>query len=208
MTFDGLNLEHPVRKQRMALLVSGSGSNAERIMERFQDHPNATVAFVGCNRPPEKAGIYQRTKQFGLTTTQFNREQLNQGEVTQMLQEAEVDWVVLAGFLLRIPLEMVEVFNGRMVNIHPALLPKFGGKGMFNNHVHEAVALSKETETGMTVHWVNAEYDDGDILFQASCPVELGDTAETIGARVLALEHRYYADVVESLIRESTDEWG
>ena len=172
-------------------------------MERFQRHPEAEVVFVGCNRLPEKAGIYQRTERFGLKTIHFNREQLNRGAVAQMLQEAEVDWVVLAGFLLRIPSEMVELFNGRMVNIHPSLLPKYGGKGMYSHHVHEAVLKAKEKESGMTVHWVSAEYDDGDILFQASCLVGLDDSVETLGAKVLALEHRYYADVVESLIRES-----
>lgn len=172
-------------------------------MEKFRDHPEAEVVFVGCNRPSQKAGIYERTQAFGLDTVHFNREELDNGIVLEMLKNAEVDWIVLAGFLMRIPVDMVVAYERRMVNIHPALLPKFGGKGMYNHHVHDAVAQAKETHSGMTVHWVSADYDEGDILFQASCLLDEGDTAETIGAKVLALEHRYYADVVESTIRET-----
>ena len=193
----------PSQKQRIALLVSGSGSNAELIMEKFRDHAEAEVVFVGCNRPSQKAGIYERTQAFGLDTVHFNREELDKGIVMEMLQKAKVDWIVLAGFLMRIPADMVLAYERRMLNIHPALLPKFGGKGMYNHHVHEAVAEAKETHSGMTVHWVSADYDEGDILFQASCLLDEGDTAETIAAKVLALEHRYYADVVESTIRET-----
>ena len=109
----------------------------------------------------------------------------------------------MAGFLLHIPLEMIAAFEHRMINVHPALLPKYGGKGMYGRHVHAAVAEAGELESGMTIHWVNADYDEGDILFQASCQLEAGDTPETIGAKVLTLEHRYYADVLEHVIRES-----
>jgi phosphoribosylglycinamide formyltransferase 1 len=191
------------RKQRIALLVSGSGSNAEVIMERFRDHTEAEVVFVGCNRSPDRAGIYARSMAFGLETVQFSRDELSSGQLTNVLQQEGIDWIVLAGFLMQIPAEMVAAFDHRMINIHPALLPKFGGKGMYNHHVHEAVAQAGELESGMTVHWVNAAYDEGDILFQASCALEEGDTADIIGAKVLALEHRYYADVLESVIRET-----
>ena len=192
-----------IRKQRVALLVSGSGSNAAMIMERFQHHAKAEVVFVGCNRPPNRAGIYTRSRTFGLETVPFSKDDLNSGRLTQMLQKAEVDWIALAGFLMRIPVEMVEAYDRRIINIHPALLPKYGGKGMYNHHVHEAVAQAGELESGMTVHWVNALYDEGDVLFQAVCTLEPGDTAEIIGSKVLALEHRYYADVLESVISES-----
>lgn len=189
-------------------MTSGSGSNAAVLMGHFENHSEAEVVFVGCNRSPEDAGIYEKSKAFGLNTVRFSRDDLRAGKVTLQLQEAGVDWIALAGFLLHIPTEMTAAFERRMVNVHPALLPKYGGKGMYGHHVHAAVSEAGELESGMTVHWVNADYDSGDILFQASCQLESGDSPDTIGAKVLSLEHRYYADVLEHLIRESLAQSG
>lgn len=198
-----MNEPQIVRKQRIAILTSGSGSNAAVLMGHFEMHAAAEVVFVGCNRSPEDAGIYEKSKAFGLETVRFSRDDLRSGKVTCQMQEAGVDWIALAGFLLHIPLEMIAAFEHRMINVHPALLPKYGGKGMYGRHVHAAVAGAGDLVSGMTVHWVSADYDEGDILFQASCQLEVGDSPETIGAKVLTLEHRYYADVLEHVIRES-----
>ena len=189
-------------------MTSGSGSNAAVLMGHFELHTEAEVVFVGCNRSPEDAGVYEKSRAFGLETVRFSRDDLRAGKVTRQLQEAGVDWIALAGFLLHIPLEMIAAFEHRMINVHPALLPKYGGKGMYGHHVHAAVAEAGELESGMTVHWVSADYDEGDILFQASCQLEAGDTPEKIGAKVLTLEHRYYADVLEHVIRESVVQSG
>lgn len=202
MNWDHLNSEPVKRKQRIAVLASGSGSNAAALMERFLDHPMAEVVWVGCNRPPERAGIYQRTEKLGLQTIQFDRNAMESGWVTEQLIALQVDWIALTGFLMKIPADMVEAFHQRIINIHPSLLPKYGGKGMYGHLVHEAVKAQGDVVSGMTVHWVNEAYDAGDILFQATCEVTPEDDANAIAGKVLALEHRYYADVLESLVRE------
>lgn len=191
-----------LEKQRIAILASGSGSNAEEIIRHFAISEVAQVVWVGCNRSETEAGVYKRTQSLGLETTSFQADQLKNGEVLAMLRVARVDWVVLAGFLLRIPPEMVRHFQGRMINIHPALLPLFGGKGMYGMHVHRAVKAARAEETGMTVHWVNAEYDQGDIIFQASCSLSPEDDVDRIASKVAQLEHQYYARTVDSLIQD------
>lgn len=176
----------------LAILASGSGSNAASILDHFQDSTDVKVAFVGCNRSPEKAEVYDRTKSFGLETEHFSIADLTEGRLLNTLRERGIDWVALAGFLARIPADFVRAFAGRMLNVHPSLLPKFGGQGMYGLHVHKAVIAAGESESGMTVHWVTEEYDEGAIVFQAACHVRGGDTPEVLAARVLELEHTYY----------------
>lgn len=195
-----------MEKQRIAVLASGSGSNAEAILRYFEDSALADVVWVGCNRPETHAGIYKRTRSLGLETTPFQASELRNGAVLDMLCSSQVDWVVLAGFLLRIPEAMVAHFKGRMVNIHPALLPDFGGKGMYGMHVHQAVKAAGCVESGMTVHWVTSAYDEGDVVFQASCALEPEDEPEQIAQKVAQLEHRYYARAIDALIQDAAEQ--
>ena len=187
---------------RIAILASGSGSNAEAILRHFEGSETVDVAFVGCNRPETQAGIYERTRQMGVETTRFNKAELLDGGLLQALQSKGIDWVVLAGFLMHIPEGLVRAYRGRMLNVHPSLLPKFGGKGMYGMHVHRAVLDANATESGITVHWVTEAYDEGAVVFQAACAVEPNDTPESLAERVKELEHMYYPRAIAACIAE------
>lgn len=184
--------------KRLAILASGSGSNAEKIMEYFQNSAKGVIALVASNR--SDALVLDRAKKFNVPTFIFNRKEMEAGELLKKLQEEKIDWVILAGFLLKIPVDLIRAFPDHMVNIHPALLPKYGGKGMYGSHVHEAVKAAGDTETGITIHLVNEHYDEGKIIFQAATQVSADDTPETIAAKVHALEHRYFPEVIGSLV--------
>jgi len=189
-------IEIPMK--RLAILATGSGSNAEKIMEHFAHSSKGKVVLVAANKTT--AGVLTRAQKFGVPTLTFTRQELEEGLLLEKLQEAQVDWVILAGFLLKVPDALIRAFPNRMVNIHPALLPKYGGKGMYGHHVHEAVKDAGDTESGITIHLVNEHYDEGKIIFQAATSLLPEDSAETIATKVLALEHRYYAEVIESLL--------
>lgn len=184
---------------RIAIFASGSGSNAENIIRFFSDNTVAgEVVMVVCNRPD--AGVVQRAARLGVDIVIANRQQLNdEAFLLPLLDEHGVNCVVLAGFLLMIPLYLIRRYEERIVNIHPSLLPKFGGKGMYGHHVHEAVIAAGECETGITIHLVTEEYDKGKILFQASVPVEPADTAEDVERKVRQLEMRYFPEVIAGL---------
>ncbi|OYX15581.1 MAG: phosphoribosylglycinamide formyltransferase [Algoriphagus sp. 32-45-6] len=184
--------------QRLAILASGSGSNAEKIMEHFQGSVKAEIALIASNKA--EAFVLERAKKFGVPTFTFTRKEMEAGVLLEKLQEEKIDWVILAGFLLKIPEELIRAFPNRMVNIHPALLPKYGGKGMYGHHVHEAVKAAGDTETGITIHLVNEQYDEGKIIFQAATSVTPEDTPDSIAQKVHALEHRYFPEVIESLL--------
>ena len=179
-------------------MASGSGSNAEKIMEHFQNSTKAKVALVASNKAD--AFVLERAKKFGVPSFTFTRKEMDAGVLLQKLQEEKIDWVILAGFLLKIPEDLIRAFPHHMVNIHPALLPKYGGKGMYGSLVHEAVKTAGDTETGITIHLVNEQYDEGKIIFQAATSVTHDDTPDTIAEKVHALEHRYYPEVIESLL--------
>lgn len=179
-------------------MASGSGSNAEKIMEYFQNSPKAKVELVASNKAD--AFVLERAKKFGVPAFTFTRKEMDAGLLQQKLQEEKIDWVILAGFLLKIPEDLIRAFPDHMVNIHPALLPKYGGKGMYGNLVHDAVKAAGDTETGITIHLVNEHYDEGKIIFQAATPVTPDDTPDTIAQKVHALEHRYFPEVIDSLI--------
>ncbi len=179
-------------------MASGSGSNAEKIMEHFQNSTKAKVALVASNKAD--AFVLERAKKFGVPSFTFTRKEMDAGVLLQKLQEEKIDWVILAGFLLKIPEDLIRAFPDHMVNIHPALLPKYGGKGMYGSLVHEAVKAAGDTETGITIHLVNEDYDEGKIIFQAASSVTPDDTPETIAEKVHALEHRYFPEVIESLL--------
>ncbi len=186
---------------RLAVFASGSGSNAERFFQHFQESPVGRVSLLAVNRPD--AGVVQRAANYNIPTFHFTNRQLAQGrDVLHKLQEERIDFIVLAGFMRLIPDYLVEAYPNRIVNIHPALLPKWGGKGMYGHHVHQAVKNAGDTESGISIHYVNQQYDEGAIIFQASCPVLPEHTAEEIGANVLKLEHQHYPRVVEDILRK------
>lgn len=184
--------------KRIALFASGSGTNVENIAEYFKNHESISVEMVLCNNP--SAGVIERANRLGIPLKLFTREQFRSGEVLSWLQEAQIDWVILAGFLWLIPKNLVEAYPNRILNIHPALLPKYGGKGMYGNFVHEAVIAAKETESGITIHYVDEHYDEGNILFQKSFVVEPTDTSADVAKKCHALEYEYFPVVIEQAI--------
>lgn len=184
---------------RLALFASGSGSNAEVIIRHFKNHPNIQVELVITNNAT--AGVIERAQKLDVQTKCFTREQFRESEpILQALRQHEITHIVLAGFLLQIPISLIQEYPCRIINIHPSLLPKFGGKGMYGMKVHEAVKQSGDTETGITIHEVNEHYDDGRVLFQAKCNVEPSDTPEQIARNVQALEHHHFPLVIEKWI--------
>jgi len=187
---------------RLAIFASGSGSNAENLIRHFAGSPDIQVALVLSNRAT--AFVLERAQRLDIPTVVFNKEEFyNTDKVLSILREYEIGHVVLAGFLWLVPDNLLSAFPGRIVNIHPALLPKYGGKGMYGMHVHEAVVANGETETGITIHTVDAEYDRGEILFQARCTVLPADTPETVAAKVHELEHQYFPKVVEKWVKDT-----
>lgn len=180
--------------RRIAILASGAGSNAERIIRHLKGTEGLEVCLVLSNR--SDAPVLEKARALGVPADAFTRQQWADGHVLDLLREAKTDIVVLAGFLLLVPPAIIREFPDRIVNIHPALLPRHGGKGMYGMNVHRAVKAAGDTETGITIHLVNEEYDRGRMLFQASCPVLPTDAPEDIAARVQELEHRYFAEVV------------
>jgi phosphoribosylglycinamide formyltransferase 1 len=186
-------------KSRIAIFASGSGSNAEQIMSYFRKHDQIEVVLVLSNNPD--AFVLDRAKKFDVPSKVFTRQQLrNSGEVLQWLLQKKVTHIVLAGFMWLMPQEIIEHYANKIVNIHPALLPNFGGKGMYGHRVHEAVKVAGEKETGITIHLVDEKYDEGKILFQASCLIDSNDTPEKIADKVHALEHQHYPAQIEKWI--------
>jgi phosphoribosylglycinamide formyltransferase-1 len=184
--------------KNIAIFASGSGSNAERIVEYFADSQHINVKLLLCNNP--EAGVIQRAERLKIPIFMFDRPAFKSGEVVKILQENQIDFVVLAGFLWLVPKNMVEAFPNRIINIHPALLPKYGGKGMYGHFVHEAVVENKETESGITIHFVNEHYDEGGVIFQASFPVLPTDSPEDVARKGQVLEHKHFPEVIERVI--------
>jgi phosphoribosylglycinamide formyltransferase 1 len=186
----------------IAIFASGTGSNARKMMEYFARHPQIRVALVLSNN--SQAGVLSIARQFGVPTYTFTRSQFYESEeVINKLQQHQVDWVVLAGFLWLIPVNLIRNFPDKIVNIHPALLPRYGGKGMYGARVHQAVVAAGESSSGITIHLVNEEYDKGKVIFQASCQLTPGDTPEEVAHKVQALEHAHFAPVIEQLISQA-----
>ena len=185
--------------RNIAIFGSGSGTNAENIIKYFAKSELVRIAVVLSNR--KEAGIHARANDLGVPSFSFSLTEFREGKlILSKLAEHKVDFIVLAGFMILIPQVIIDAFPNRIINIHPALLPKFGGKGMYGSHVHEAVVAAKEKETGITIHYVNENYDEGQIIFQARCPVMPFDTPEDVAAKVHALEYQYYPEVIESII--------
>jgi len=184
---------------RIAIFASGSGTNAEEIMKCFRDHPRVEVAMLLSNTP--EAYALKRAEKFNVPTAVFTRKEYKESQIVlEWLREKQVTHVVLAGFLWLVPHYLTDAFPDRIINIHPSLLPKFGGKGMYGMKVHEAVKEQGETSTGITIHLVNEHYDEGRVIFQISCPVGPQDTPETIAQQVHRLEYAHYPRVIEEWI--------
>jgi phosphoribosylglycinamide formyltransferase-1 len=183
----------------IAVFASGTGSNARRIMQHFQHSDAVQVRLVVSNKAD--AGVLDIAHGMGVETLIINRTSFYHSEaIIEELRKRDIRFIALAGFLWLIPAYLVQAFPRAIVNIHPALLPKFGGKGMYGAHVHEAVKQAGETETGITIHYVDEHYDEGPPVFQARCPVWPTDTASDIARRVLELEHRHFPIVIEQLL--------
>lgn len=184
---------------RIAVFASGAGSNTLRIIEYFTGHPHIRVAAIICNNPA--AGVLVHAHRHQVPALLITRMLLNDQQwFLAQLRCMQVDRIVLAGFLLLIPPYLVQAYPGRIVNIHPALLPAYGGKGMYGMHVHEAVRAAGEAETGITIHLVNEHYDEGKILFQERVSIDAADTPESIAQKIHVLEHRWYPQVIAQWI--------
>ena len=185
--------------KHIVIFASGSGSNAQRIAEYFSASNFARVMMIYSNQAD--AYVLQRAYQMNIPTVVFDRADFYEnGLIFDQLDNLRPDLIVLAGFLWKVPEKIVHAFPKRIVNIHPALLPKYGGKGMFGGHVHRAVIENREKETGISIHYVNENYDEGALIFQAKCMVDDHDTAETLAEKVHALEHNYYPKIIEQVL--------
>ena len=197
------SIHMPKGPKKIVVFASGSGSNAEQIMTQAKSVTWAEVSAIYCNNP--EAGVLQRAERMGVPVRLFGNGQLNDPDfvLSWLLQDAP-DLIVLAGFLRKIPEFIVGNFPRRIVNIHPALLPEFGGKGMYGMHVHKAVKESGAQKTGITIHYVNAAYDEGAVIFQEETPVTPTDQPEDIAQKVQMLEHKHFATVVLNLLNPET----
>jgi phosphoribosylglycinamide formyltransferase-1 len=184
---------------RIAILASGNGSNAQRIIEYFADNKDILFPFVITNK--EDSYVRKRAESMGIPSIYISNSELKKGDsLLNLLIENKIDWVILAGYLLLIPSNVIKAFSNKIINIHPALLPKYGGKGMYGMKVHEAVIANSEKESGITIHFVNENYDEGDIIIQAKCSISDDDNPEILSQKIHFLEHEFFPKVIEDLI--------
>ena len=186
--------------KKIVIFASGSGTNAENIMKYFVKTKIGTVAAVFTNNP--NAQVIDRAKNYGVTIEVFSKDQLIEGEVLQKIDAIQPDWIILAGFLLKFPQKITAAYPKKIINIHPALLPKYGGKGMYGMHIHRAIVENKEKETGITIHFVNENYDEGAIIFQQSIILTDEETPEVVATKIHELEYKYFPEVIEKLMKE------
>ena len=187
--------------KNIAIFVSGSGTNCENIIRYFKDHQDIKISLVLSNRTDAYALV--RAQRLGVPTATVTKAEFNdEQKMITLLKSYHIDFIVLAGFLLMVPSFLIQQYNNRMINIHPALLPKHGGKGMYGHHVHEAVKAAGDTETGMTVHWVSDICDGGEIIAQFSTPLSPDDTPDDIAHKEHLLEMEHFPKVIENVIRE------
>jgi phosphoribosylglycinamide formyltransferase-1 len=185
--------------ERIAILASGKGSNADRLCHYFRNHPTVHIHLIVCDR--ETAGVYEVAREHGIPSVHLSPElRKTPGGLLNLLQAHRITFVILAGYLRLIPEDVVKAFPGRIINLHPALLPKFGGRGMHGMHVHEAVHAAGERETGITVHFVNEQYDEGAIIAQFRTAIESGDTPQRIAEKIAALEAEHFAQTADGVL--------
>lgn len=186
-------------KKHIAIFASGMGSNAQKIIDHFALRDSkAKIALIVCNNP--NAGVLKIAENENIPSLIIERGKFTEEGYINELKKNEIDLIVLAGFLWKVPGVLIQSYEEKIINIHPALLPKFGGKGMFGNKVHEAIINSKEKESGITIHYVDEIYDHGKIIFQAKCKVGENDTPETLAEKIHELEHKHYPKVIEKII--------
>jgi len=189
-------------KKRIVIFASGSGTNTQNVIQYFQHSSVAEVVLVLSNKKGAK--VLQRAEALNTKALAFSKEALfSENTILKLLKAAQPDLILLAGFLLKFPKNLLKEFPNKVINVHPALLPKYGGKGMYGNYVHQAVVANKETETGITVHYVNENYDEGAVIIQKSTKIAAEDTAETIAKKVQALEYEWLPKVIEELLLSS-----
>lgn len=188
--------------KKIVIFASGSGTNAENIIQHFKSANIGMVVSVFTNNP--KAYVIERAKKFQISTEIFSKEELSEGKVLQKLNAFQPDLIVLAGFLLKFPKAIVDSYPNAIINIHPALLPKYGGKGMYGMNVHKAIVENKEKETGITIHYVNENYDEGNIIFQKKVTVLVTDTPEVVAEKIHELEQNYFPGIIEELLTSNT----
>jgi len=199
---------HPIalntQLTNIAIFASGTGSNAEKIIESANNNiapPPFRVALIVSNKPG--AGVLNIAAKNGIPILLIEKEKFFRGNAyVEELKNAGIDFIVLAGFLWKIPQQLIDAYRNKIINIHPALLPKYGGKGMYGSFVHQAVVANGDKESGITIHWVDEHYDHGSIIFQAKCPVLPGDTADTLAGRIHELEHQHYPEVILNLVSD------
>jgi phosphoribosylglycinamide formyltransferase-1 len=188
-------------KKRIAIFASGSGSNAQKIMEHFKRNADAEVVLILTNNP--QAYVLQRADNFEIPSHIFTRHEFyDTDDVISLLKNLQVDIIVLAGFLWLVPKNLLNAFPNKIINLHPALLPKFGGKGMYGDNVHKAILAAGEEESGITIHFVNAEFDEGEIIHQSKFKIEPGDTLEIVKFKGQQLEHQHFPKVIENLLKK------
>jgi phosphoribosylglycinamide formyltransferase-1 len=190
---------HYSRLTKIAIFASGAGSNAEKIIVHLKNHASIKVSLIVCNKP--EAGVLGIAAAHQIPTLLIEKERFFRGDAyLPELRNRNIGFVVLAGFLWKVPDALVAAYPNKIINIHPALLPKYGGKGMYGMHVHEAVIAAGEKESGITIHYVNEHFDEGAPIFQATCPIEPGDTPEKLAEKIHVLEHRHFPEVVERVV--------
>jgi phosphoribosylglycinamide formyltransferase-1 len=188
-----------LRMTQLAIFASGAGTNAKNIIDHFRHHPVICVSLIGCNRPG--AGVLNIAREEGIPELLIDKESFFSGTAyVPELREKKIDYIILAGFLWKIPEALIKAYPRRIINIHPALLPKHGGKGMYGRFVHEAVIAASDKETGITIHYVDEQYDHGDPIFQARVPVEPGDDPGTLARKVQILEYEHFPEVIEGVV--------
>jgi phosphoribosylglycinamide formyltransferase-1 len=187
---------------KIAIFASGSGSNAENIIKYFANNETVSIELIVSNK--EDAYVHQRAKNLGVESVTYSKNDFyNTDKVLECLLQKEVGFIVLAGFLLKIPENLLQAYPNKIINIHPALLPKFGGKGMYGDNVHKAVVEAGESESGITIHYVNENYDEGTVIFQAKCPVSVIDSYQDVAKKVHALEYTYFPLIIDKLLNDA-----
>jgi phosphoribosylglycinamide formyltransferase-1 len=190
--------------RNIAIFASGSGTNAENIIKYFSTRNTAQVSLVLSNK--RQAMVLKRAEALNIRTLFFEHKEFYvTGKVLRYLSLYKIDFIVLAGFLWLVPENIIDHFSGRIINIHPALLPAYGGKGMYGDIVHKSVIAGKEKESGITIHYVNKQYDKGDIIFQSRCKIQKDDTPETLAEKVHALEYQHYPKIIEDIVTKLPD---
>ncbi|MFM6925736.1 MAG: formyltransferase family protein [Ferruginibacter sp.] len=197
----GRNSKNGLKMTQVAIFASGAGSNAQQIINYFKSSESIRITLIVCNKPG--AGVLAIAEEAGIPTLLIEKERFAAGDAyLPELSHHKIDFIVLAGFLWKMPVSLIQAYPKKIINIHPALLPKYGGKGMYGSKVHEAVIAAGEKESGITIHYVDEIYDHGEIIFQATCAVDKNDTAASLARKIHVLEHANYPAVIDDLIKK------